>query len=245
MGENISRLRKNVSFIIKMINLSFLHKRYQNPLKFVEGGKPEIDKWTISEFVFRNLVPIIGIRPFPLDEQMLMTSVVVWHAPDYVFEWGTHVGKSARLFNEIRIKFKMDFKIYSVDLPPDVYHIEQPGESRGVYVKNIKQVKLLLGDGLDKSLQVLKKINNEKKVLFFLDGDHSYKSVMRELRGISKSRPGAAIIIHDTFYQVKKSKYNIGPNLAVKNFCKKNNHYTTISTNFGLPGMIVLLPKNK
>lgn len=57
-------------------------------------------------------------------------------------------------------------------------------------VKDIPEVMLHQGDGLDESMKVLDKVQGDIKPLFFLDGDHAYDSVTRELAGIMKACPG-------------------------------------------------------
>ena len=148
---------------------------------------------------------------------------------------------SARVFHEICKKYEINAIIHSIDLPDDIEHIEHPGEKRGLKVKGIKNVILHQGDGLDTSIEIAKKLDDKSKLLFFLDGDHSYDSVTRELYGINKAFPKANMIIHDTFYQSTDSGYNIGPFEAVGNFLEKHpNHYKKISTDIGLPGMTLL-----
>jgi|SRR3989344_36253 len=217
--------------------------KYINPSKRYPDGEVEVDKWLVSDFVLEKLVPIVGVHPFPLDELMLMTTTVCWYSPDYIFEWGTHVGKAARIFYEIKNTFKFNYIIYSIDLPDSVKHIEHPGNNRGLFVRGIKDVNLILGDGLDESMKLIKKIGKRKKILYFLDGDHSITSVRRELATISKNQPSATVLVHDTFYQVKKSGYNIGPHKSVQELLMKNKTYKLTNAELGLPGMSLLIPK--
>ncbi len=226
---------------------SIFRKRnnFIDPVKRYVNGEIEVDKWIISKFVIEKLTPIVGVHPFPLDELMLMTSAICWFSPDYIFEWGTHVGKSARIFYEIKKSFRLNYQLHSIDLPNNVEHIEHSGKERGKYVRGINDVQLLLGDGLDESMKLTEKIGKSKRIFYFLDGDHSYSSVKRELDTIVKNRPTSAILVHDTFFQTEKSGYNIGPYKAVDKILKKNKNYNCMSTNLGLPGMSLLYPKKK
>src|SRR5208283_6075124 len=61
---------------------------------------PEADKWALSEFILQELVPVVDVHPYPLDELLLMCSTLAFFKPDAIFEWGTHAGKSARIFYE-------------------------------------------------------------------------------------------------------------------------------------------------
>lgn len=224
-------------FTKKKNQLNFLN---QSPFVQHKGRELEINSWVVSEFVVEKLIPIVGVSPFPINELFLMVSTVLITKPKYIFEWGTHIGKSARIFYEIVDHFKLDCKIYSVDLPDNVDHVEHPKSQRGTLVKDIKDVTLIQGDGVVEAL----KIYNKKPMtsLFFLDGDHEYKSVKRELELLNNSVDKPAILAHDTFYQTEESEYNIGPHKAVEEFLKKNKKFRKVEFNLGLPGMTLLLP---
>lgn len=214
----------------------------------------EVNNWLISEFIIRKLAPIVGIHPYPINEQSLMIAAVCGLKPAFIFEWGTNLGKSARVFYEAAREFNIPTQIFSIDLPDDVQHVEHPGKRRGMYVKNLENVKLLQGDGLETSL----KIYREKKPhrdfssatslgnpLFFLDGDHDYSSVKRELEGIMDSAPEANILLHDTFFQSPESHYNIGPYRAIQDVLPVAHSYRMLCQNLGLPGMTLLYRKDQ
>ena len=80
----------------------------------------EVNINQLSSFIFKDLLPIVGISPFPITELLLMSSAVVKLRPDYIFEWGTHLGMSARIFHEICKKYEINVHIHSIDLPDDV-----------------------------------------------------------------------------------------------------------------------------
>ena len=202
----------------------------------------EINNWIISKFVIDNLVPIVDIHPFPVNEQILMVSAVCRLKPTHILEWGTNIGKSARIFYETCEAFHIDSEIHSIDLPDDVEHIEHPGGYRGLFVKNISKVKLHLGDGLERALQIVSDCKDDQpRPLFFIDGDHSYKSVKKELEEVIRNVPQANILLHDTFNQSEESGYNVGPYRAIiETLDNFPNKYKTISQDIGLPGMTLL-----
>jgi len=201
----------------------------------------EVNVNQLSSFIFKDILPLVGVTPYPITELLLLSSSVVKVKPDYIFEWGTHLGISARIFYEVCKKYNINAIINSIDLPDDIEHIEHPGNQRGIKVKGLKNVILHQGDGLNTSLDIANKLKRNNKLLFFLDGDHSYESVSRELNGIYNAFPKSYILIHDTFYQSSNSGYNIGPYEAVRDFLEKNpNQYKKISTDIGLPGMTFL-----
>ncbi|HWY37014.1 MAG TPA: class I SAM-dependent methyltransferase [Bacteroidia bacterium] len=222
---------------------NFLKKTtYKDPALNPHSTEFEVNNWIISEYIVNRLVPVVGIHPFPLDELMLMTSAVCRFKPQYIFEWGTNIGKSARIFYEITNAFKIDCEIHSIDLPDDVYHNEHPQKNRGKMVRGIDSVKLHQADGLVRSVEIYREKKPDGNVLFFLDGDHSYETVKKELETILGHIPGAVLLLHDTFYQSENSGYNIGPVKAINEVVNKNM-YNVISTNTGLPGMSLVFKK--
>jgi len=201
----------------------------------------EVNNWLISDFILNKIIPIVGVHPYPLNELMLMVAAVCRVRPTHIFEWGTHFGKSARIFYETARFFKIKSEVHSIDLPDSVNYQEHPGSQRGALVKNIKLIKLYQGDGLTVALKLCRQLKTAVP-LFFLDGDHRYRSVKREITGIIKNIPQAHILVHDTFNQSKKSDYNTGPYRAVKTFLTTvpKKRYQIISTTTGLPGMTLL-----
>jgi cephalosporin hydroxylase len=214
---------------------------YTDFLPSHSGTEFEVNNWVVSDFIVNKLVPIVGFHPFPLNELMMMTSVVCYFKPEFIIEWGTNIGKSARIFYEISEAFNISTEIHSIDLPDDVYHNEHPQKDRGIMVKGIDKVKLHQADGLVRSFELIDQKKPKGRVLFFVDGDHSYESVKRELETILNKWPQAVVLLHDTFYQSEESKYNVGPNKAIKEVLTvQKNEYKTISTNMGLPGMTLV-----
>ena len=202
----------------------------------------EVDNWLISEFIVKKLVPIVGTHPFPITELHLMTSSVCRFKPEQIFEWGTNIGKSARIFYEIGKWFNIPFEVHSVDLPDDYEHQEHPKSKRGKMVHGLSNVYLYQGDGLDMTVSLYKKKTNHR-TLVFIDGDHSYESVKKELMGVVDAMPSAVILLHDTFYQSEESGYNIGPYKAVAELMELHfGKYLLKASDLGLPGMTMLFP---
>jgi predicted O-methyltransferase YrrM len=74
----------------------------------------------------------------------------------------------------------------------------------------------------------------------FIDGDHAYETVRRELALLDLLRPGAALL-HDTFYQ-PGSTYNHGPWLAIQDYLKDQPAFQVVALQTGLPGMTYIAP---
>ena len=216
-------------------------ERFEDPAKNEGCENFEVNKWTISEFVVRKLVPVVGVHPFPLDELMLMSAAVCRFRPRLIFEWGTNIGKSARIFHETAKAFSIDAHVHSIDLPDDVEHNEHPKTDRGRLVRGCRGVTLHQADGLSHSLRLLRELRPAGNVLFFVDGDHSYESVYREVATILTEAPDAVVLAHDTFFQSPASGYNVGPHRAIADaLLKVGGGHRTISTTLGLPGMTMI-----
>lgn len=223
----------------KIINK--IRQNKSDPAKTINRDLFEVDNWVISRFVVKKLIPIVGYSPFPLSELCLLSSSICFFKPTHIFEWGTHIGKSTRVFHETTKYFNIDTEIHSIDLPDNITHVEHPGYKRGKLVKKCKNVTLHQGDGLDKSLEIIKNISGDFNPLFYIDGDHSYESVKRELQGIVEKVPNATILLHDTFYQSEESGYNIGPHKAISEILSQPNiNYKKIELTTGLPGITLL-----
>lgn len=228
---------------------STLHQKilreYPDPVVNKNCTEFEVNNWTISDFIIHELIPIVGTLPFPVNEQFLLTALVCRFKPDIIFEWGTNVGKSARIFYELQNHFKIPFQIHSIDLPDDVDHVEHPHNKRGMLVKGLNNVTLHQGDGLETALEIYQKDPEIRTPLFFLDGDHSYASVTRELNGISQQVKDPIMVIHDTFYQSPEADYNIGPYKAIEDFLlQSGERFESLSTNTGLPGLTALFKRD-
>lgn len=217
---------------------------YPDPSLNTNCSEFEVNNSIISNFIIKELIPKVGVSPFPLSELSLMVASVSYFKPRFIFEWGTHIGKSALVFSVTSDFFKINSLIHSVDLPDDSDHIEHPKHQRGHLVKKCRNVILHQGDGIITSLELMKNLDSNNNLLFFVDGDHNYTSVKRELQLINENVSHPIILIHDTFFQSEDSNYNIGPYQAVNEFYEKNrSKFKKIETTTGLPGMTLLFNK--
>ena len=202
----------------------------------------EVDNWVVSSFVYDRLVRVVGTHPFPLGELILMVATVCRLKPTHIYEWGTHIGQSARIFYETARAFAVATEIHSIDLPDSVGHLEHPGHERGSMVKGLPNVHLHTGDGLTTALRICEQSSSAlARPLFFVDGDHSYDSVRRELLGVIQHVPQASILVHDTFNQSSASGYNVGPYVAICEVLRDfPDAFRVYAQNLGLPGMTLL-----
>lgn len=201
----------------------------------------EVNNWAISDFIVHKLIPVVGTHPYPICELNLMVAAICRLKPKQVFEWGTNIGKSARIFYETSRQFGLALEIHSIDLPDDVEHNEHPLSKRGVMVRGLPEVTLHYGDGLNKTLEIYGKNQEKTAPLIFIDGDHGYESVKRELKGVIENIPNANILLHDTFFQSERSGYNVGPHQAIMEILvEMPARFKVMSTTTGLPGMTLL-----
>lgn len=186
-------------------------------------------------------------------------------APNVIFEWGTNIGKSARIFLEISRFIDLNVRIYSIDLPNGSSHNEHARELTGSLVKDCgswcpndlsleelpnrcggSEVLLFAGDGLDKTVELHHQLNEQlvqefrpKRCLVFIDGDHHYESVKRDLDGIVVNLPQANILLHDTGYSDAPG-VNIGPYRAIQEVLNERKPGFEVMTTQGFPGMTLL-----
>ena len=214
---------------------------WDDPVRNPGASEFEVDLWTLSDFVLDKIVPVVGVRPYPLNELLLMTAAACRLRPSVVFDWGTHIGVSARIFHECDKAFKLGFEIHSIDLPPDASHVEHPGQEHGRLVRGLAGVHLHRGNGVKVALDVWRRLGQPKRPLFFVDGDHAYESVRDELGEIFSAIPDASALAHDSFFQSADSNYNVGPALAIDEIvAKAPSRFKVIKSGLGLPGMTLL-----
>lgn len=215
--------------------------RWPDPVRNSAASEFEVDLWILSRFLLEKIVPVVGTHPYPLNELLLMTAAACRLKPSVVFDWGTHIGASARIFYECSRAFKLDYTIHSVDLPPGANHVEYPGEERGRLVKGLAGVHLHRGNGVEVALAQWQKLGRPKRPLFFVDGDHAYESVRGELDQIFSTVPDASALAHDTFFQSAESNYNVGPARAIDEIVEKfPSRFHLVKSGLGLPGMTLL-----
>lgn len=214
---------------------------WPDPVRNANASEFEVDLWVLSRFLLEKVLPVVGIYPYPLNELLLMTGAACWLKPPVVFDWGTNIGASARIFYECNETFKLGYEIHSVDLPPDATHVEHPGEEHGRLVRGLDNVHLHRGDGVEVALAQWQKLGSPKRSLFFVDGDHAYESVRDELNRIFSTIPDASVLAHDTFFQSAESNYNVGPARAIDEIVEKfPERFRVFQSGLGLPGMTLL-----
>jgi cephalosporin hydroxylase len=214
---------------------------WPDPVRNVTASEFEVDLRILSRFMLNRIVPVVGTRTYPLNELMLMCAAACRLKPSVVYDWGTHIGASARIFYECERAFKLGYEIHSIDLPPDASHVEHPGRKHGRLVRGLDKVHLHRGDGLKVAIEHWQTVGRPRRPLFFVDGDHAYESVRDELNEIFSTIPDASALAPDTFFQSAESKYNVGPARAIDETVEKfPSRFCVIKSGLGLPGMTLL-----
>jgi cephalosporin hydroxylase len=201
------------------------------------GSRPrllEVDKWSASGRVLQ-LTSIVGHHPYPLDELLLMVAAFDYHRPDLVIDVGTHLGKSARIWFELSKAYQPSAIIHTIDAC-DPNHPEFVDEALGSYIQGLP-VHQHIGDGYSVACTLVEE-KLESNFLIYLDGDHRYETVRRELE-LTKIIKRGCILVHDTFFQ-PDSDYNHGPYLAIRDFLSEHPLKQVIHLQSGLPGMSYL-----
>lgn len=175
-------------------------------------------------------VRAFGLPAYGDDEVRFVEEILRQLQPTHVFEWGTNVGASARLFYEAALEYQYPCEVHTVELPLALAHLDRdhPGEERyGQWIMDLP-IHTYRGDGLTVSLKLYRKLKPEW-ALFFIDGYHSKEQVLKELLGIFAAAPTAAILLHDTHQLV-------GPLKAIREFDPEARGYTeqTCSSDSGM-----------
>lgn len=131
------------------------------------------------------------------DEVLFMAGTALELRPDAVYDWGTNVGASARVFWEVAQQGGYLCQVHSTELPEGSEHREKP--TAAIYAELVRHlpVELHLGDGAEVSVALCLEARPERP-LFFVDGDHEAFNVYRELRLIYENVPHAWCLVHDT-----------------------------------------------
>ena len=203
----------------------------------------------LDSFVLEKILPKTGLL-YPLAEISLMALVVDRVRPTHIFEWGTNIGSSAKIFHHITESLGMDIPIHTWDLPEDVSHGQHPKENHAKLAKGLARVHFHRDDGLRGALaqyQIEKAKDPKIRPLFFVDGDHSYASVIREITGIVSAQDELHVLAHDTFVQKPDSKGQsreswVGCPTALELAAQD---YRWLNVGFGNPGMAYLWGKGK
>lgn len=209
----------------------------------------EADTAALDRLILEKVIPQTGLL-YPLAEISLMALVVDRVQPTHIFEWGTNIGGSAKIFHTITEALGWNTEIHTWDLPEDISHGQHPGKEHGKLARGLPRVHFHREDGLTGALEKLaaeSAKNPSLRPLFFVDGDHSYASVIREIKGLISVQDEFHLLAHDTFVQKPDAKGQsreswLGCPTALEAFAKD---YRWLNVGFGNPGMAYLWGRGK
>lgn len=142
----------------------------------------------------------IRLPAYGEDEIKFMGQAVLRVRPQIVYEWGTNLGCSARVFHEASIAFDIPLTVHTTELPlTEAWRDrDHPGERVAQWIGDLP-IERHEGDGLITSLRLYHEERPER-CLFYLDGDHSLEAVTRELLAIAVAAPSAVMLVHDVLH---------------------------------------------
>lgn len=145
----------------------------------------------------------LGIPGYGDDEVAFIAKTLLKLQPSHVFEWGTNVGASARIFHEVTRLAGIRSTVHTWE-HPDMTTRDHPGHRHAELVDGIATVIPYIGEGLIGALSLYTS-TTPARALFFLDGDHSYATVLKELRAIAKVAAEAVILVHDLRHPTERT----------------------------------------
>ena len=169
------------------------------------------------------------IIQYPQD--IIAMQEIIWKVkPDVIIETGIARGGSM-IFSASILELIGKGQVLGID-------IDIRDQNKKEIEKNclFKRITLFQGSSIDKKIvkEVSKICKNKKKVIVFLDSNHSHDHVLSELNAYSKLvKKGCYIVVFDTFvedipYEIVKDRpwgINNNPKTAVHEFLKKNNRF--------------------
>jgi len=209
----------------------------------------EADTAALDRLVLEKVIPQTGLL-YPFAEISLMALVVDRARPTHIFEWGTNIGGSAKIFHAITEAFGWNTEIHTWDLPEGISHGQHPGKEHGKLAQGLTRVHFHREDGLTGALEKMadeSAKNPNLRPLFFVDGDHSYASVVSDIKGLISVLDEFHLLAHDTFVQKPDAKGHsreswLGCPTALEAFAKE---YRWLNVGFGNPGMAYLWGRGK
>jgi cephalosporin hydroxylase len=169
------------------------------------------------------------IIQFPQD--IIAMQEIIWKVkPDVIIETGIARGGSI-IFSASILELIGKGNVIGIDID-----IREQNKKEIEKHNLFKRITLLQGSSIDKKIvrEVSKICKNKKKVMVFLDSNHSHEHVLAELKMYSSMvTKGSYLVVFDTFVEdmpkevVKDRPWSIGnnPKTAVHEFLKKNNRF--------------------
>jgi len=209
-------------------NSAFI-KTMSKDKKFKEKTKAWFENSWKYEYQYHFRWLGLPILQYPQD--IVATQELIWKVkPDLIIETGIARGGSI-IYSASILELIGKGEVIGIDI--DIRkHNKKLIEKHPM----MKRIKMIQGSSIDKKIinQVCKIAKGKKKVMIFLDSNHSHKHVLVEMKEYSSLvKKGSYIIVFDTmiedvpkdFFQNRPWNKGNNPKTAVIEFLKKNNRF--------------------
>ena len=195
------------------------------------------DKWFMAchKYEYSYHFTWLGLPIIQYPQDIIAMQEIIWKVkPDLIIETGIARGGSLLLSASI-LELIGNGTVLGIDI--DIREFNKKNIKK---TKLAKRISMIQGSSIDKKVvsQVKKFAKGKKRILIFLDSDHSFEHVLEELKLYSSLvKRGSYIIVFDTIVEIFPNnwlkKHGIdrpwnktnNPKMAVKEFLKKNKRF--------------------
>ena len=213
------------------------NKRFVDSMSKDPIVKKLSDKWLIAchKYEYSYHFTWLGLPIIQYPQDIIAIQEIIWKVkPDLVIETGIARGGSLLLSASI-LELIGHGTVLGIDV--DIREFNKKNTKKSHLIKRISMIQ---GSSTDKKVvnQVKKFAKGKKRILIFLDSDHSFEHVLTELKSYSSLiKKGSYIVVFDTAIEnfsknwLKKHGINRpwnktnNPKMAVKEFLKINKRF--------------------
>ena len=230
------------------------NKRFVDSMSKDPIVKKLSDKWLIAchKYEYSYHFTWLGLPIIQYPQDIIAIQEIIWKVkPDLVIETGIARGGSLLLSASI-LELIGHGTVLGIDV--DIREFNKKNTKKSHLIKRISMIQ---GSSTDKKVvnQVKKFAKGKKRILIFLDSDHSFEHVLTELKSYSSLiKKGSYIVVFDTVIEnfptnwFKKNgtdrslnKTN-NPKTVVKEFLKINKRFK-IDTDIEKKLLVTVAPK--
>ena len=244
---NVKVQKKDLKF--EKRNERFINSMSKDPIV-----KKLSDKWFMicHKYEYSYHFTWLGLPIIQYPQDIIAMQEIIWKIkPDLIIETGIARGGSLILSASI-LELIGHGTVLGIDV--DIKEFNKKNIKKNHLAKRISMIQ---GSSIDKKVvnQVKKLAKGKKRILLFLDSDHSFEHVLTELKSYSSLiKKGSYIVVFDTVIEnfpnnwLKKhgidrpwNKAN-NPKMAVKEFLKINKRFK-IDTDIEKKLLVTVAPK--
>jgi len=213
------------------------NKKFINSMSKDKNLKKLSEKWFMAchRYEYSYHFTWLGLPIIQYPQDIIAMQEIIWKVkPDLIIETGIARGGSLLLSASI-LELIGNGTVLGIDI--DIREFNKKNIKK---TKLAKRISMIQGSSIDKKVvsQVKKFAKGKKRILIFLDSDHSFEHVLEELKLYSSLvKKGSYIIVFDTIVEIFPNnwlkKHGIdrpwnktnNPKMAVKEFLKKNKRF--------------------